>query len=113
MGPRAVALPEGFTVTDDREMGIDFGPLADDLEASTYPLTTDELLERYGEETVSYADGNETLRQLLGPLDDEYDSVEEVRQAVFNMVSEGAEGRTNYTDRGASFQDEQYDQESL
>jgi hypothetical protein len=100
-------------VTDDRETGIDFGTLAEDLQTATYPLTTDDLLDRYGDESVSYADGSETLRQLLGPLDDEYDSAEEVRQAVFTMVGDGAEGRTNYTDRGASFQDEGYDQESL
>ena len=104
---------EGLPVTDDRESGIDFGDLDEDLETESYPLTTDELLAEYGDRKVSYADGSESVAELLGPLNDTYDSVEQVRQAIFNMVSEGAEGRENYSDRGTSHQNEGYDQESL
>jgi len=98
-------------VTDDRESGVDFGDLDDDLETESYPLTNEELLEQYGDRRVSYADGSESLTGLLGPLEDTYDEPEAVRQAVFNMVSEGAEGRENYSDRGTSA--DQDHQESL
>jgi hypothetical protein len=100
-------------MTDERESGIDFEGLASDLEAADYPLTTEELLDQYGSRTVTYSDGEEQLDQLLAPLDDTYKSAEEVRQAIFNMVGEEAEGRENYTDRGTSVQNESHDQESF
>ena len=86
---------------DDREQGIDFGEADDRLESASYPLTLDELLAEYGDAELVMGDETTTLREVLGPLgDDEYESAEEVRQAVFNMADREAVGRQRYTDRG-------------
>ena len=88
---------------DDREQGIDFGELDDHLDAISYPVALDELLAEHGDVELTMGDETTTLREVLEPLeDDEYDSAEEVRQAVFNMADSEAVGRQRYTDRGES-----------
>jgi len=90
-------------MSDNREAGIEFGDLAEELEQESYPLTKAELLERYGDRRLGEADGSTTLRDVLGQTgDDEYRDAEEVRQSIMNMIGDDAVGRTNYTDRGAS-----------
>ena len=89
-------------MADDREQGMEFGDLADRLGEHDYPATTDEIVEAFGDETVGYSGGSETVASLLGPLSETYDSAEEVRQSIFNMVGEGAVGRKGYTDRGGA-----------
>lgn len=87
---------------DDREQGVELGAFGDAVdEAVDYPTTSAALVEEYGGLEVGYADGAETVGELLGPLDEEYDSPEAVRQSVYNMVGEGAVGRERYTDRTA------------
>ena len=86
---------------DDREQGIDFGEADDAIDAASYPLTLDELLADHGDAELTMGDETTTLREVLGPLGgEEYESAEEVRQAVFNMVDREAVGRQRYTDRG-------------
>jgi len=34
---------------DSREQGVEFGPLADELEDEEYPMDLETLLERYGD----------------------------------------------------------------
>ena len=95
---------------DDREQGIDFGDLDDRLDEASFPTTLDELLAEYGDAELVMGDETTTLREALGPLEaDEYDSAEEVRQAVFNMADREAVGRQRYTDRGASSSGEEDD----
>lgn len=90
-------------MSDTREMGIEFGDLADDLEAESYPLTKAELLDRYGGRRLGEADGSTTLRDVLDATGDRtFRDAEEVRQSVMNMIGDDAVGRSNYTDRGAS-----------
>ena len=89
--------------TDDREQGIDFGDADDAIDAASYPLSLDELLAEHGDAELEMGDETTTLREVLEPLgDDEYESAEEARQAVFNMVDREAVGRQRYTDRGES-----------
>ena len=88
---------------DDREGGIGFGDADDELDAASYPISLDELLAAHGDAELRMGDETTTLRAVLGPLgDDEYESAEEVRQAVFNMADREAVGRQRYTDRGGS-----------
>lgn len=94
----------------DREQGIDFGELDDRLDATSYPTTLDELLAEHGDAELAMGDETTTLREVLEPLEaDEYDSAEEVRQAVFNMADREAVGRQRYTDRGVSSSGEEDD----
>lgn len=91
--------------SDTRESGVEFGNLADDIESEEYPIGNEELLEKYGDREIEHANGSEPLRAILGPLDDTYDSPEAVRQAVFNMIGQEAEGRVGYSDRGDEVED--------
>lgn len=98
--------------TDDREQGIDFGELDEMLEQQDYPVTTDELLDEYGEDEIEHSNGTTTLRDILGPLEQEnhtYESAEEVRQMVFNMIGTEAVGRDRYSDRGTAQDQDQQD----
>lgn len=101
-------------MSDNREQGVGFGDLQDDLEVEDYPVSKAELLDRYGDRTVEHANGAATVASLLEPLGvDGFESAEEVRQAVLNMIGEEAEGRTDYSDRGTAEAEAERDQESF
>ena len=85
---------------DSRELGVEMGALRESLRNHDYPATTEELVEAYGDEEVELSGGTERLEELLGPLgEEEYESYDEVEQAIMNMVGEEAIGRKNYSDR--------------
>jgi hypothetical protein len=87
----------------DREQGVEFGTLVDDLEDGSYPMSHDELLENYGDHEIVLMDQRTTLREVIGPEHErEYEDPESVRQAVFNMVGDDAVGREGYSDRGVN-----------
>lgn len=87
-------------MSDDRELGVDFGDLEADLAEEEYPLDTDDVLEKYGDRRIEHANGSESLADILGPLEQTYESADAVKQSVFNMIGEEAEGRVAYSDRG-------------
>lgn len=90
-------------MTDNRDMGIQFGDLTDDLESEEYPLSREELLEKYGDRELEHASGSTTLREVLtGEGQDTYESQDEVHQVILNMVGTEAVGRDRYSDRGGT-----------
>jgi len=106
------------TGSESREQGVEFGGLMDALENHDYPTTQERLLGAYGDETLDLADGEERLSSVLAEREMaaeqaqiEYESPEEVSQAILNMVGDRAVGRTDYSDRGGSLQDEVEDGE--
>lgn len=93
---------------DSREQGVDIGPLADELDDHSYPATTSELVDEYGDYEIELPDGTQSFGDVLGTLegdDEEYDSADEVRQMIYNMVGSGAVGREGYSDRGGRASD--------
>jgi len=107
------------TGSESREQGVEFGDLREALETHDYPTTQQELIEEYGDETLDLPDGGETLSSVLAERemaeDDgniEYESADEVYQDILNMVGDRAVGRTDYSDRGGSLQDEVEEGES-
>lgn len=91
---------------DTREQGIEFGGLTADLEEESYPLSHEALLDRYGDRELGLGDDQVALREVLSPeMEQEYEDVESVRQAVFTMVGDDAVGREGYSDRGGSGSD--------
>lgn len=107
------------TGNESREQGVEFGDLREALETHDYPTTQQELIEEYGDETLDLPDGGETLSSVLAERemaeDDgniEYESADEVYQDILNMVGDRAVGRTDYSDRGGSLQDEVEEGES-
>jgi len=83
-----------------REQGIEFGDLAEKIDTHTYPVASTDLIEAYGDYELELLDGTRTLRDLFEPLQGEqFQSPADARQAVFNVVDEGAIGRKGYSDR--------------
>ena len=86
--------------TRSRELGVEFGPLAEQLTTHEYPATCTDLLDVYGDANLQLPNGAQPLRDVLDPLQGEqFDSPEEVRQAVLGLVSKQAIGRERYSDR--------------
>ena len=89
---------------DSRELGVEFGDLAEDLGHHEYPTTVEELVEEFGDRELELPSGEESFGEVIGPDTDEPDQqfadAGEVRQAVLNMVGGDAVGRPHYSDRG-------------
>jgi hypothetical protein len=74
----------------------------DKIDAHSYPATTEELVEAYGEQELELADGTETFGEVVERLGEQtFEDAEEVRLTAYSAVSEGAVGRQNYSDRDA------------
>jgi hypothetical protein len=87
--------------SDTRDMGVEFGPLADDLEDADYPISHGNLLQRYGDRELEFADGEQTLREVLDDENErEYEDARGVKQAVLNMVDADAVGEEGQSGRG-------------
>ncbi|MFC6726515.1 hypothetical protein ACFQE1_19535 [Halobium palmae] len=88
---------------DDREQGVDFGELDDDLDSHEYPAEKETLIEEYGDRELELPKGEMTLEEALEgyqPTDGEFRDADAVRSAVKNMVDAEAVGREGYSDRG-------------
>jgi hypothetical protein len=96
---------------DEREQGVDFGPLADELADETYPMEGTALVAAYGDYTLDVEGAETTLREILGPQGDvTYDSPADVRRGVLSMVGAEAVGREGYSDRGGGREPERTDE---
>lgn len=101
-------------MTEDRESGVDFGSITDDLSDESYPVSNDDLLAQYGDRELEHANGTVTVRELLEPLEDQmYESPDAIENALLNMVGDEAVGRTNYSDRGDDEAGAEHEQESF
>jgi len=89
---------------DSRELGVEFGALAEDLDDHEYPTTVEELVDEYGDRELELPGGEESFRDVLGPYteepDQQFNDAGEVRQAILNMVGTEAVGQPRYSDRG-------------
>ena len=65
-----------------------------------YPITNEDLLERFGDHSVGLSDGETTLAETLSPLaGTTYGSGEDVCREPMNTVGDDAVGRKAYTGR--------------
>ncbi|WP_435156232.1 DUF5789 family protein [Haladaptatus sp. DFWS20] len=91
--------------SDDREQGIDYGPLNEKLEQHDYPTSAETLIDEYGEHEIDHQNGAETLQEVFEPLTESdgqtFESADQVRQMILNMISSDAVGREGYSDRGS------------
>lgn len=72
------------------------------LDAHSYPATSEELIEAYGDVVLEFQDGSETFAEAMGRLgEDTYEDSESARLAAWQAVSSGAVGRVGYSDRDA------------
>jgi len=99
---------------DSREQGIEFGPLAEDLEDESYPMSMAEVLEKYGDSELDLESGSTTVDEILSEeREREFEDAEAVRQAIFNMVGSAAVGREGYSDRGGETPERDVEDESM
>lgn len=88
---------------DNRELGVEFGELDDELESHDYPATKEELIEEHGDRELDFSKDSMTFEEALEgyePMNGEFQDADDVRSAVLNMVDTGAVGREGYSDRG-------------
>ena len=82
---------------------VDFGSLSRALEHHDYPTTNEELLDEFGEHELEFPDGSETLAEVLSAHEGvTYESPEEVRDAVVNVVTSEPAGE-GYGHRNEQF----------
>jgi hypothetical protein len=71
--------------------------------AHSYPATTEEVIDEYGDLELELPNGNETLGTVLSRLDSEtFERYEELQMATMNAMSNNAIGRKGYSDRDPS-----------
>jgi len=87
----------------DHVEGVDFTAINPVLDDISYPITTAELVDQYGDCELERTNAEPiTVAELFDYIDDTFDSDEAVRQMVLSQMPRDSEGRTNYSDRGGS-----------
>ena len=70
------------------------------MDEHSYPATTDDLIDAYGDVELELPNGTETLGDVLQRLTPEtYEDAEQARLAVYSAVSTKGIGRVGYSDR--------------
>lgn len=85
------------------------------FQSHTFPATTEELIDVYGEMTLELPNGTTTLDEVLGVFENEtFDSAEDASVTAYSGLGEAAIGRKGYSDRDpACIGEEGYNQVSL
>lgn len=99
---------------EDREQGIEFGDLRDDLETLDFPVDAETVQNEFGDHELELADDTRSLGEALETVDDQsFESVDDVIQMVKNVVGSDAVGRESYSDRGPGVGTSDSDDESF
>lgn len=87
-------MGDGGTDGGPASANVDFGALSGALERHEYPTTNEALLDALGDRELAVAGETRTLASVLGPERGvTYDSADEVRRAVANVVAAEPVGR--------------------
>lgn len=86
---------------DDEVYSLELGSVTEVFESDRFPITTEELIEEYGDCEIGYPHGSERLEDILETSGAEtYETPDEVELAILNGVGREAVGRPRYSDRG-------------
>lgn len=91
------------TESDDAEQirSLEQSEIDDVLNDHEFPITTEEVIEEYGDAEIGYPNGSERLADILETSGMEtYESADEFELAILNGVGREAVGRPRYSDRG-------------
>lgn len=88
----------------DREEGVNFTDINPVLEGIEYPITMEEFVAQHGDHSIERTNADPiTVRELFeGTGEDTFESAEEVRQSLLNLMPAESVGRQRYSDRGGS-----------
>lgn len=76
--------------------------MGEKIDAHSYPATTEELVEAYGDLEFELPNGTETFGEAMDRLADEtFENPEEARLSTYQALSSKAIGRKHYSDRDA------------
>ena len=92
-------------MSDSRDRGLEFGDLESDLAEESYPIRTEEVLERYGDREIEHARGTTTVQEVLDEVDEEYQDHDELHEAILTMIGEEAVGDKEYSERGTAVEE--------
>ena len=88
----------------DRDEGVDFGDINPALERLSYPLSVAAFVDECGDRSIERTNADPiTVGELFdGTGEDTFESPEEVRQSLLNLMPADSVGRKGYSDRGGS-----------
>lgn len=76
--------------------------MCEKIDGHSYPATTEELVEAYGDLEFELPNGTETFGEAMDRLADEtFENAEEARLSTYQALSSKAIGRKHYSDRDA------------
>lgn len=79
-----------------------FESVNEEIDAHSYPATSQELIDEFGDLPLKLPKGEETFGDALGRLGETtFEDAEDARMAAYSAVSKNAIGRENYSDRDA------------
>lgn len=87
--------------TTGRLRSLEMDKLHELFDTDAFPITTDEVVEQYGDVEVDYpGGGSEPLGEILDTSGhEEYNTTDDLQLAVLNGVQRDAVGRPRYSDR--------------
>lgn len=105
---KAVARPDpnaGMSESgENHEQGVEFGSIESVFDEVSYPVTAGELVSEYGDREVGRTSADPIpIRDLFADVGNQsFESDEELRQGMLNMMPAESVGRQRYSDRGGS-----------
>jgi hypothetical protein len=99
---------------ENHEQGVEFGSIESVFEEASYPVTAAELVEQFGDREIGRTSAEPiAIRDLFADVGNQsFDSDEELRQGMLNMMPADSVGRQRYSDRGGSEGNELTDRET-
>lgn len=86
---------------DDDVRSLEMDEVTEIFDSNRFPLTTEEIIEEYGDHEIGYPNGSERLADILETSGTEtYENADELELAILNGVGREAVGRPRYSDRG-------------
>ena len=85
----------------ERIRSLEMDNIGELFESDRMPVTTEELIEEFGDCEIEYPHGSERLEPILRTSGmEQYETLDELELAILNGVSRDAVGRPRYSDRG-------------
>jgi hypothetical protein len=89
---------------ENHEQGVEFGSIESVFDEVSYPVAASRLVSEYGDREIGRTSADPiAIGDLFADVGDQsFDSDEELRQGMLNMMPADSVGRQRYSDRGGS-----------
>lgn len=100
---------------EDREpmQGVELGSIDDVLNEIEYPITADEVVERWGDREIERTNAAPiAIEELFGSMGEtSFDTEQDLQEMLLSQMTRESTGREGYSDRGGSLPTETEDAE--